>query len=78
MGRLLLNLLVLNRKSHEVKRREALAWGTFWIALLLAFIGGKILLEEVLPRSMPLSLGIVGLIRVLSVVAALLWPKREE
>ena len=50
----------------------------YGLALILAFIGGKILLEQVLPMSMPLSLGIVGAILLLSVVASLLWPKKAE
>ena len=49
----------------------------YGLALVLAFIGGKILLERVLPLSMPLSLGVVGSILLLSVVASLLWPKPE-
>ncbi len=49
----------------------------YGLALVLAFIGGKILLERVLPMSMPLSLGVVGGILLLSVVASLLWPKPE-
>ena len=49
----------------------------YGLALVLAFIGGKIVLERVLPLSMPLSLGVVGSILLLSVVASLLWPKPE-
>ncbi|MCI1186828.1 TerC family protein [Hymenobacter sp. DH14] len=49
----------------------------YGLALILAFIGSKILLEQVLPMSMPLSLGIVGALLLLSVVASLLWPKKE-
>ena len=50
----------------------------YGLALVLAFIGAKILLERVLPLSMPLSLGVVGAILLLSVVASLIWPKPEE
>ena len=50
----------------------------YGLALVLAFIGAKILLERVLPMSMPLSLGVVGAILLLSVVATLIWPKPEE
>ncbi|GAA4036136.1 hypothetical protein GCM10022409_21340 [Hymenobacter glaciei] len=49
----------------------------YGLALNLVFIGGKTLLEHVLPLSMPLSLGIVGAILLLSMVASLLWPKQE-
>lgn len=51
---------------------------TYGLALILAFIGGKILLERVLPLSMPLSLGIVGAILLLSALASLLWPKKAD
>ena len=34
---LLLDLLVFNRKSHEIKLREALGWSAFWVALSLSF-----------------------------------------
>jgi tellurite resistance protein TerC len=34
---LLLDLLVFNRKAHEIKLREALAWSVFWVALSLGF-----------------------------------------
>jgi len=34
------DLGVLNRKSHEVSLKEALAWSAFWIALALTFCGG--------------------------------------
>ena len=50
----------------------------YGLALVLAFIGSKILLERVLPMSMPLALGVVGAILLLSVVASLIWPKAEE
>ncbi|GAA4036123.1 hypothetical protein GCM10022409_21320 [Hymenobacter glaciei] len=33
IGLLLLDLLVLNRKAHEVKLHEALGWSAFWIVL---------------------------------------------
>ena len=50
----------------------------YGLALILAFIGSKILLEQVLPLGMPLSLGIVGTILLLSVGASLLWPKPQR
>ncbi len=34
---LALDLLVFNKKSHEVKIKEALLWSAFWIALALGF-----------------------------------------
>lgn len=34
---LLLDLLVFNRKAHEVRMREALGWSAFWITLSLCF-----------------------------------------
>jgi tellurite resistance protein TerC len=37
VGLLLLDLLVFNRKAHEIKLREALGWSAFWVALSLGF-----------------------------------------
>jgi tellurite resistance protein TerC len=37
LAMLLLDLLVLNRKAHVIRMREALSWSAFWIALSLAF-----------------------------------------
>ena len=37
VGLLMLDLLVFNRKSHEIKLREALGWSAFWVALSLSF-----------------------------------------
>jgi len=37
LGMLLLDLLVFNRKAHEVRVREALLWSLFWIVLALMF-----------------------------------------
>ena len=37
IGLLSLDLLVLNRKTHVIKAREALLWTGFWVSLALAF-----------------------------------------
>ena len=37
---LLFDLLVVHRKEHVVRVREALFWSAFWIGLALAFAGG--------------------------------------
>lgn len=37
---LLIDLGVFNRKAHEVKVREAMAWTVVWIALAFVFAGG--------------------------------------
>lgn len=37
VGMLTLDLFVLNRKSHEVKVKEALWWTAFWVGLALIF-----------------------------------------
>ena len=49
----------------------------YGLSLILVFIGAKILLENVLPIPMPVALGVVGGLLVLSVLASLMWPKRE-
>lgn len=50
----------------------------YGLSLILIFIGSKLLLSEVYHMSMGLSLGVVGVILALSVVASLLFPKQEE
>ena len=49
----------------------------YGLSLILVFIGAKILLESVVPIAMPVALGVVGGLLVLSVVASLVWPKRD-
>lgn len=49
----------------------------YGLSLILVFIGGKILLEDLVPIPMPVALGVVGGLLVLSVVASLLWPKKS-
>jgi tellurite resistance protein TerC len=49
----------------------------YGLALILVFIGAKILLEQVLPIPMPWALGTVGGLLALSVLASLLWPEKE-
>jgi tellurite resistance protein TerC len=50
----------------------------YGLALILIFIGGKLLLEDVYPLPMPLALGAVGVLLLGSVGASLLWPKKVE
>ena len=49
----------------------------YGLSLILVFIGAKILLENLVPISMPLALGVVGSLLLLSVLASLVWPKKE-
>jgi tellurite resistance protein TerC len=48
----------------------------YGLALILIFIGGKLLLEDIYPLPMPLALGAVGVLLLGSVGASLLWPKK--
>ena len=50
----------------------------YGLSLILIFIGGKLLVAELYELPMMLSLGVVGLILVVSVVVSLLFPKREK
>jgi tellurite resistance protein TerC len=50
----------------------------YGLALILIFIGGKLLLEDIYPLPMPLALGAVGILLLGSVGASLLWPKKAE
>jgi tellurite resistance protein TerC len=50
----------------------------YGLSLILVFIGGKLLLSEVVHLSMGISLGVVGTILALSIAASLLFPKQTE
>ncbi|WP_022825910.1 TerC family protein [Hymenobacter norwichensis] len=50
----------------------------YGLSLILVFIGGKLLLSEVIHLSMGISLGVVGTILALSIAASLLFPKQTE
>ena len=49
----------------------------YGLSLILVFIGAKILLESVVPIAMPVALGVVGGLLVISVLASLVWPKKS-
>ena len=48
------------------------------LAVVLTFVGTKMLLAEVFPIPILLTLLVVGGVILLSVLASLIWPKREE
>jgi tellurite resistance protein TerC len=48
------------------------------LAIVLSFVGLKMLLVEIFPIPIGIALGIVGAVLVLSVVASMLWPKQEQ
>ena len=50
----------------------------YGLSLILVFIGAKILLENVVTIPMPVALGVVGGLLVMSVLASLIWPKHEQ
>jgi tellurite resistance protein TerC len=56
----------------------------YGLVLILVFIGGKLLAEDILREyfnlevPVPVSLGLVGLLVLGSVGASLLWPKKAE
>jgi tellurite resistance protein TerC len=49
----------------------------YGLALILIFIGAKLLLEDIYPLPMPLALGAVGGLLLGSIGASLLWPSKE-
>ena len=49
----------------------------YGLSLILVFIGAKILLESFLTIPMPIALGVVGGLLLLSVLASLVRPKKE-
>ena len=48
------------------------------LAVVLTFVGTKMLLAEVYPIPIILTLLVVGGVILLSILASLIWPKREE
>lgn len=48
----------------------------YGLALILIFIGAKLLLEDIYPLPMPVALGTVGVLLLGSVAASLLWPQK--
>ena len=49
----------------------------YGLALILAFIGGKLLVSDFFHVGLGLSLGVVGIILIASVALSLLFPKKE-
>jgi tellurite resistance protein TerC len=49
----------------------------YGLALILIFIGAKLLLEDIYPFPMPVALGAVGVLLLGSIVASLLWPQKQ-
>ncbi|MBI5119230.1 TerC family protein [Candidatus Poribacteria bacterium] len=50
----------------------------YGVAAILAFVGVKMMLSEIYKIPIPLALGAVGGILLLSIIASLIWPKKEE
>ena len=48
------------------------------LAVVLSFVGLKMLLAEVFPIPIGIALGVVGAVLILSVVASIIWPKQEK
>jgi len=48
----------------------------YGLSLILIFIGGKILLEHFFVIPMPVALGVVGGLLLLSVLISIIWPKK--
>jgi tellurite resistance protein TerC len=49
----------------------------YGLALILVFIGAKLLLEDLYPFPMPVALGAVGVLLLGSIAASLLWPQKQ-
>jgi tellurite resistance protein TerC len=48
------------------------------LAVVLTFVGVKMLLAEIYPIPIGVALGVIGAVLLLSVCASLLWPKQEK
>jgi tellurite resistance protein TerC len=49
----------------------------FGLAVVLTFVGAKMLLAEIFPVPIGIALGVIGAVLLLSVVASLLWPRQK-
>jgi tellurite resistance protein TerC len=50
----------------------------YGLAIILAFIGVKMLINPFYHIPSPVSLGIVGGVLIIAVVASLIWPMEEK
>ena len=50
----------------------------YGLAVVLVFVGIKMLLSEIYPIPIALSLSIIASVLILSVVASVLWPRKEH
>jgi tellurite resistance protein TerC len=48
------------------------------LAVILSFVGAKMLLAEVFPIPIGIALGVIAVVLLLSVVASMLWPKEKK
>jgi tellurite resistance protein TerC len=48
------------------------------LAVVLTFVGMKMLLAEIYPVPIGIALSVIGVVLLLSVVASMLWPKQEN
>jgi tellurite resistance protein TerC len=48
------------------------------LAVVLSFVGLKMLLAEVFPIPIGIALGVVGAVLVISVVVSIIWPKQQK
>lgn len=50
----------------------------FGLAVVLTFVGAKMLLAEIFPVPIGIALGVIGAVLFLSVFASILWPKQQK
>ena len=48
------------------------------LSVVLTFVGVKMILAEIFPIPISLALGVVGVVLLLSVLASMIWPKKEK
>ena len=48
------------------------------LAVVLTFVGVKMLLAEIFPVPIGIALGVIGAVLLLSVIASILWPKQKK
>jgi tellurite resistance protein TerC len=51
---------------------------SYGVAAILAFVGVKMMISEIYEIPIPIALGVVGGLLLLSIAASLIWPLKEK
>ena len=75
LGMIPLDMLVLQKKRHEIGIRESLLWTLFWIPV---FVGIKMLIADLYKIPVSIALAVVGGILCISIALSLMIPPKKQ